>query len=134
MEYQKFEQWLDGELARLEQLGDLLDQEIAEKTCKPLKKYYSRTYQGPLQIVEITCGRIYALNNLGNPIGVIAAHPKICLELKETDQLEAKLGWRDNFWHFLRVDSIEYASPEIDFANQKRKREKFLEQNPNFRQ
>lgn len=134
MEYQKFEQWLDGELARLEQLGTFLDREISVKSRRPLKEYYSRTFLGQIQIVEITCGRIYALNSVGKPIGVIAAHPEVCLELKETDKLDVKLGWRNNFWHFLRVDSIDYASPEEDLANQQRKREKFLELNPEFRE
>lgn len=134
MEYPEFEQWLDGEYARLERLEEFLDREISEKTRKPLKEYYSRTFLGQIQIVEITCGRIYALNSAGKPIGVIATHPEVCLELKETDKLDVKLGWRHNFWHFLRVDSIQYGSPDEDLANQHHKREKFLELNSEFRQ
>lgn len=130
MEYEVFEHWLDGELARLDQLDEFLDAEIAEKNLRPIRDHYSRTYIGDLQIVEISCGRIYVLNGVGKPLGVIATHPRVCSELKETDKLQVKLGWRNNFWHFLRVDSIGYASPEEDLANQRRKRKQFIERNP----
>ena len=127
-----FDQWMDGELERLDRLSDFFDREISKTKLKPVAKNYLRFFSGTIEVTEILCGQIYAVTNEDRPLGLVKAHSEVCLELKETDQLQVKLGFREKYWHFLEVYSIQYAGPDEDLANQRRKREQFLKSYPEF--
>lgn len=128
-----FDQWLDNELQRLDRLGNFIDQEITTNKLKPISGNYLRTFKGSIRIVEILCGQIYGVTETGRPLGLIKLDSSACLELKETDLLDAKLGWRDDYWHFLKLTAIRYAGPDEDLANLRKKREKFLNDYPFLR-